>query len=211
MNEKPSLLIIGNSNVGKSSITRLLLPNPKKFKGKSGKAPGSTLIIRPFTQPNLKYQIIDLPGFGYMKSSSRRREEHVKQQIVTHIEHHHGKYFLALIIINVLRIEDELKKYYVKNKKTIPLSFELIDFLKEYEIPKLILINKIDKISSFDNKRVITYFINKAREYGFKLIHLNDYNLDNKDAIPYLDFSALKKYNLRSLKQFIEETWNLKN
>jgi GTP-binding protein EngB required for normal cell division len=42
MNEKPSLLIIGNSNVGKSSITKLLLPNPKIFKGKIGKSPGST-------------------------------------------------------------------------------------------------------------------------------------------------------------------------
>ena len=63
MIEKPSLLIIGNSNVGKSSITRLLLPNPKKFKGKRGKIPGSTLLIKPITQSGLPYQIIDLPGF----------------------------------------------------------------------------------------------------------------------------------------------------
>ncbi|MFX1467859.1 MAG: GTPase, partial [Promethearchaeota archaeon] len=76
MNKKPSLLIIGNSNVGKSSITRLLLPNPRKFKGKTGKIPGSTLLIKPISQPNLSYQIVDLPGFGFMKKTSHRREEH---------------------------------------------------------------------------------------------------------------------------------------
>jgi len=58
-NPIPSLLIIGNSNVGKSSITRLLLPNPKIFKGKIGKSPGSTLLIKPISQPNLPYKIID--------------------------------------------------------------------------------------------------------------------------------------------------------
>ena len=77
MKQKPSLLIIGNSNVGKSTITRSLLPNPKKFKGKTGKSPGSTLLIKPITQPSMAYQIVDLPGFGYMKHTSRRREEHV--------------------------------------------------------------------------------------------------------------------------------------
>jgi len=67
MNKKPSLLIIGNSNAGKSSITKLLLPNPKVFKGRIGKSPGSTLLIKPITQNNLPYKIVDLPGFGYTK------------------------------------------------------------------------------------------------------------------------------------------------
>ncbi|MHA2185967.1 MAG: GTPase, partial [Promethearchaeota archaeon] len=78
MNEKPSLLIIGNANVGKSSITKLLLPNPRHFKGKIGKTPGSTLMIKPISQQNLPYKIVDLPGFGYTKHSSRRRSEHIK-------------------------------------------------------------------------------------------------------------------------------------
>ena len=133
MKQKPSLLIIGNSNVGKSTITRSLLPNPKKFKGKTGKSPGSTLLIKPITQPSMAYQIVDLPGFGYMKHTSRRREEHVKKQIVVHIEKHNKDYFFGLIVINILRIEDEIDKFFFQNKETIPLSFELIKFLKEFE------------------------------------------------------------------------------
>ena len=203
MEDKPSLLIIGNSNVGKSSITKLLLPNPRKFKGKTGKQPGSTLLIKPIKLPQMPYDILDLPGFGYMKRSSQRREEHIKKQLVVHIEKHHKEYFLGLVVINILRIEDELKKYHFQSKITIPLSFELIKFLKEFDIPILVILNKIDKISIFDKKKIISLFINSAKDYGMNLINVNE-NVDNdRSKIRYLEFSALNKTNLTKLKRTI--------
>jgi len=203
MEEKPSLLIIGNSNVGKSTITKLLLPHPSQYKGKIGKAPGSTLLIKPITQKQMPYQIVDLPGFGYMKKESRRREEHIKQKLVSHIEHHHNKYFFGLVVLNVLRIEDELKKYFYEKKKTIPLSFEMITFLLEFAIPILILINKIDKISSFDQRRIINFFIDSASRYGLNIVTLDQFNYDYRGQLPYLKFSGLKKTNLGKLKKTI--------
>ena len=203
MNNKPSLLIIGNSNVGKSAITKLLLPNPKRYKGKTGKIPGSTLLIKSISQPNLPYRIVDLPGFGYMKHSSRRREEHIKKQIVVNIENNYKNYFLGLVIISILRIEDEIEKYFIANKETIPLSFELIKFLKEFGIPILVILNKIDKISNFDKKKAVNSFVYSAGEFGLKLIHLDNYKKDINDEIPYLEFSALKKVNLTKLRQII--------
>ena len=205
MKEKPSLLIIGNSNVGKSTITRLLLPNPKKFKGKTGKTPGSTLLIKPITQPGMPYQIVDLPGFGYMKHSSRRREEHVKKQIVGHIEKHHEDYFFGLIIINILRIEDEINKFFIQNKETIPLSFELIKFLAELKIPLLIVINKIDKLSNFDKEKVIELFVRTAKEIGLNLVPLTDQ--EPIETIPYLECSALKRINIEKLKKKIRSAY----
>lgn len=205
MNEKPSLLIIGNSNVGKSSITRLLLPNPRKFKGKIGKSPGSTLLIKPIIQLNLPYKIIDLPGFGYSSHSSRRRAEHIKNQIVIHLEKHHQNYFFGLVVLNILRIEDEINKFFIHNKKTIPLSFELIQFLREFKIPLLIIFNKIDKISIFDKKKIINLFLNSITDYGLKIIHIDNKKIDPIREIPYLEFSALKKINLKKLKQIIQK------
>ncbi|TKJ20469.1 MAG: hypothetical protein CEE43_12385 [Promethearchaeota archaeon Loki_b32] len=205
MKQKPSLLIIGNSNVGKSSITRLLMPNPRKFKGKIGKTPGSTLLIKPITQDKLPYKIVDLPGFGYISQSSRRRGEHNKKQIVVHIEKHYEDYFLGLIVINILRIEDEIQKFFIQNRRTIPLSFELIQFLSEFEIPLLIIFNKIDKFSNLDKKKIINLFIESAKEHGLKLVHLIDRKIEKKSEIPYLEFSALKKTNLTKLKQIIQE------
>ncbi|MHA1671145.1 MAG: GTPase [Promethearchaeota archaeon] len=203
MTQKPSLLIIGNSNVGKSSITRLLLSNPRKFKGKSGKSPGSTLLIRPITQPNMKFQVIDLPGFGYMSHSSSRRSEHVKKQIVVHIEKHHEDYFLCFIVLNIMRIEDEIQKFFIQNKHTIPLSFELINFICEYDIPLLIIINKIDKVSNFDKTKIINLFLNSAEEFGLKLIHLDKFFKKNDTQTPFIEFSALKKENLEKLKKMV--------
>ncbi len=203
MEDKPSLLIIGNSNVGKSSITKLLLPNPRKFKGKTGKKPGSTLLIKPIKLPQMSYDILDLPGFGYMKSSSRRRVEHIKKQLVVHIEKHHNEYFFGLVIINILRIEDELKKYHFQSQITIPLTFELIKFLEEFDIPLLVVLNKIDKISVFDKKRIISLFINTAKDYGLNLINVNEKIDNDRSKTPYLEFSALKKTNLDKLKRTI--------
>lgn len=209
MVDKPSLLIIGNSNVGKSSVTKLLLPNPRMFKGKTGKRPGSTLLIKPINLPQMPYDILDLPGFGYMKSPSRRREEHIKKQLVVHIEKHHNKYFFGLVVINILRIEDELKKYHFQSQITIPLTFELIKFLKEFDIPLLVILNKIDKISVFDKKRIISLFIDIAKDYGLNLININEKIDNERSKTPYLEFSALKKTNLAKLKRTINA--HLKN
>ena len=211
MKDKPSLLIIGNSNVGKSSITRLLLPHPKKFKGKAGKKPGSTLLIKPITQENLPYQIVDLPGFGYMKHSSQRRQEHIKKQIVVHIEKYHKNYFFGLVVINILRIEDEINKYFIQNKETIPLNFELIKFLDEFKIPFLVIINKVDKLSNIDVKKATNIFLSSAKDYGLNIIHLNDFNNENLQVIPYLEFSALKKINVGKLKGIIHKYLNKKD
>ncbi len=205
MKKKSSLLIIGNSNVGKSSITRLLLPNPSKFKGKAGKKPGSTMLIKPISQPNLPYQIVDLPGFGYMKHSSRRREEHIKKQIIIHIEKCNKDYFLGLVVLNALRIEDEINKYFIQNRESIPLSFELINFLKEYSIPLLILINKIDKVSHIDKRSIINLFLESAKEYGLSFIHLDNFKYGKEAEIPFLEFSALKKTNLEKLRKIIHK------
>ena len=200
-------MIIGNSNVGKSSITKLLLPFPKKFKGKSGKHPGSTLLIKPIIQNGMSYQIVDLPGFGFMAKPSHRREEHVKTQIVQHIERNHKNYFISLIVINILRVEDELNKYFIQNKQTIPLSFELIKFIGEFGIPSLVIFNKIDKMSKFDVNTRINSFLEHAKKFGLNLIHLDEFDSKNEFMIPYLEFSALKKTNLDKLLKFITRTF----
>jgi small GTP-binding protein len=203
MSEKPSLLIIGNSNVGKSSITKLLLKNPKQFKGKTGKTPGSTLLIKPITQHGMDFQIVDLPGFGYMRKTSKRREEHIKNQVVRHIEKHNEDYFFGLVVLNILRIEDELEKYFIKNTKTIPLSFELISFLREFKIPMLVVVNKIDKVSKIDVNRIIGLLVEASRAYGLNLVHLTNFQYNYNYEIPFLEFSALKKTNLGKLKKIV--------
>jgi GTP-binding protein EngB required for normal cell division len=93
----------------------------------------------------------------------------------------------------------------MEDKKAIPLSFELIQFLKEFNIPILVVINKIDKVSTFDRNKIINIFLKSAKEYNLNLIHLNDYSLEEESKIPYIEFSALKKINLKLLKLTIQD------
>jgi len=112
-----------------------------------------------------------------------------------------------LVVLNILRIEDELNKYFIKDKRTIPLSFELIYFLNEYKIPILIIINKIDKVSIFDKKKIINLFLRTTKEYNINLIPISKYDYENSVEIPYLEFSALKRINLKELKLAIQRNF----
>ncbi|MHA2088539.1 MAG: hypothetical protein ACW972_09695, partial [Promethearchaeota archaeon] len=75
-------------------------------------------------------------------------------------------------------------------------------FLDEVKIPLLIVINKIDKLSIYDKDRITQKFLRSAREFELNVVHLN--NLKKKTEIPYLEFSALKKQNLKELKKVIQ-------
>ena len=74
----------------------------------------------------------------------------------------------------------------------------------EYNIPLIILINKVDKVSNIDKRKSINLFIDSAKEYSLNLIHLDNFKSESKANIPYLDTSALKKINIVKLKQFIQ-------
>ncbi len=208
MKVKPLLVIIGNSNVGKSTITKKILPKSHNFKGKTGKQPGSTLLIK--TIPSmLPYDIVDLPGFGFMKSTSRRREEHIKKSMVKFLEKRSLNIFYALVVINILRIEDELSKYYLKNENTIPLSLEILDFLTELEVRFLIVLNKIDKVSQYDLNKIKNLFIELANSYGYDIIEFKE-NIDKEELfnfkpkqVPLVQISALKNTNLDTVRKVI--------
>jgi len=202
---KPVLIIIGNSNVGKSRLARHLISNPKKFKGKSGKIPGTTLLIKKIQDPLIPFDILDLPGFGYMKGTSRRRTEHIRKQIVIYIEKHYKEIFLGIVVVNILRIRDEMEKWFYKNEKSVPLTFEFITFFKEFNIPIVVILNKIDKLSKFDQKNASDLFFDVAKKFGLKPVKYEDFfNFDEKN-LPVLLTSALKREGVEEMKEIIKK------
>ena len=145
----PRLCLIGNSNVGKSSLTKLLLSHPKWYKGKVGKTPGSTVRLTIINDPKLNYHVIDLPGFGRMTRLSRTSEEFIQNQILKYLRLDRDNIFLTLLVIAMDRLKDELEKWYFKNEETIPLSIEFIQYFIKNEIPCLIILNKSDKLNKY--------------------------------------------------------------
>jgi len=150
----PRLCLIGNSNVGKSSITKWFLSNEKFYTGKIGKTPGNTVKLNLIDDPTLKYQIVDLPGFGKMIRLNRKQEVRIQEQILEYLEVDKQNLFLCIVIANAARIEDELDKYYFQRQDTIPLTMEIIMFALRQEIPCVLVLNKADKLNKYDRKRV---------------------------------------------------------
>lgn len=71
----PEYAFIGRSNVGKSSLINMLV-NVKGL-AKTSQKPGKTQLINHFLI-NESWYIVDLPGYGYAKSSKSNREDWAK-------------------------------------------------------------------------------------------------------------------------------------
>lgn len=196
----PRLCLIGNSNVGKSSITREILSHPKWYKSKIGKTAGSTVRLTIINDPKLNYHVIDLPGFGRMVRLDRKAEGEVQDQILNYIELDHRNIFLMIIVVSIDRLDEELEKWYFQNPDTIPLTLELIQFIRNQDIPCVLVLNKIDKLNSFQIKQVK----NKLKQVmdDFELPYANEITEDEK-VLHILETSAKKNIGIKELKQFI--------
>ena len=71
-NDMPQIVLVGKSNVGKSSFINTML-NRKKL-ARTSSEPGKTRQIN-FYNVDEKFYFVDLPGYGYSKMS---KQEQVK-------------------------------------------------------------------------------------------------------------------------------------
>lgn len=196
----PRLCLIGNSNVGKSSLTKLILSHPKWYKGKVGKTAGSTVRLTIINDPNLNYHVIDLPGFGRMVRLSRSSEEFIQNQILKYLRLDRRNIFLILLVIAMDRLQDELKKWYYQNEKTIPLSIEFIQYFIENEIPCAILLNKSDKLNIYQRKEVKQTFLNVLSDFNLDLEQLKASN----KIIDIIECSTKSKQGIKEIKNLIQ-------
>jgi GTP-binding protein len=127
---KPEYAFIGRSNVGKSSLINLL--TEQKELAKTSSKPGKTQLINVFEFDEMWY-LIDLPGYGYAKTSQKNREKW-----------------------------HDMVKSYLRNRENLTNVFVLIDarispmksdieqivWLAENGIPFSIVYTKIDKPTS---------------------------------------------------------------
>ena len=71
-NNLPEIVLVGKSNVGKSSFINTMI-NRKKL-ARTSSEPGKTRQINFYNMDNLFY-FVDLPGYGYSKMSKKEQEQ----------------------------------------------------------------------------------------------------------------------------------------
>ncbi len=123
----PEYAFIGRSNVGKSSLINML--TGVKGLAKTSVKPGKTQLINHFLI-NDKWYLVDLPGYGYARTSKAARSQWQK------------------MIVDYILKREQLASVFVLVDSRIPpqnIDLEFINFLGLNSVPLSIVFTKIDK------------------------------------------------------------------
>ncbi len=128
---------IGRSNVGKSSLINML--TAQKGLAKVSSTPGKTRLINHFVIDE-KWMLVDLPGYGYAKTSKKDREafgELIKSYVL-----HREELYCLFVLVDV-RLEPQ------------KIDVQFMELLGENGVPFAIVFTKSDKLSKSQQQRSI--------------------------------------------------------
>ena len=134
----PEYAFIGRSNVGKSSLINMIT-NQNKL-AKTSSTPGKTQLINHFLINN-SWHIVDLPGYGYAKTS-KSNKKHFQKSITDYFKHR-KQLVTAFILIDVrhspLKIDLDFILWLATNKISFSIIFTKTDKLTKTEIDNKLL------------------------------------------------------------------------
>ena len=126
----PQVAFSGRSNVGKSSLINVLLRRTRKKLARVSATPGKTRSLN-FYLVNDLFFLVDLPGFGFARVSSRGRRSW-KAQVEDYLV---GEPKLR----GVVHLVD------ARHDPTIT-DLEMVEFLAARGVPTLVVLTKMDKL-----------------------------------------------------------------
>jgi small GTP-binding protein len=136
------IVLIGRSNVGKSTLFRQLTGK----KVKVGRRPGVTVGPAKVQVGNVVY--VDMPGYGYMKGVERKVQEGTKDFIVRRFEEQREDIFLVIQVIDAASFIEIADRWETRGE--VPLEVELFEFLTELDLQVVVAANKMDKVKDPD-------------------------------------------------------------
>lgn len=147
----PEVAFVGRSNVGKSSLLNALVG--RKALARTSSTPGKTQEIN-YYAINEAFYLVDLPGFGYAKTSKKQRAR------------------WASLITRYLQERTPLACVcHLVDSRHPPtaLDQELMTWMKGHPVPYLVLLTKVDKGSN--NKTHVSKARTEAmlRQFGMEV------------------------------------------
>ncbi len=140
----PEIVLCGRSNVGKSTFINTVFG--RKGIAKTSSTPGKTQALNYYLVEE-KFYVVDLPGFGYAKVPKKEKE--VWQKLIEDYLNFSENIIYAFHFID-------------SRHEPTKLDVMLNGFLRELEIPYLVILNKVDKLKQSElakaRKSVRQYF-----------------------------------------------------
>lgn len=135
--KNPEFLLVGRSNVGKSSFINCIIERRQAARVSS--KPGKTQTLN-FYNVNNSFYLVDVPGYGYA-SVSKEMQAKFGKMIEEYIENRDClKKVFMLVDFRIKPTQDDLLMY---------------NFLKYYNLPVTIVATKVDKVSKNDREKQI--------------------------------------------------------
>ena len=132
---KKEFLLIGRSNVGKSSFINTII-NRKSF-ARTSATPGKTQTLN-FYKVNDTFYLVDAPGYGFAKVRKTLKKK------------------FGLIIENYWKSRENLQRVFLLiDFRHKPTEDDLLmyNYLKYYNIPVTIICTKVDKVKKSNHQR----------------------------------------------------------
>lgn len=129
-NELPQIVLVGKSNVGKSSFINTMIN--RKALARTSSEPGKTRQIN-FYNIDERFYFVDLPGYGYSKMSKQEQDKvgsFIEQYLVKSKN-------IALVIFLI-----DIRHNPTENDRL------MYDYIIRSGLPFIILANKADKIAT---------------------------------------------------------------
>ena len=128
--ELPEFLLVGRSNVGKSSFINTIIE--RKNYARTSSKPGKTQTLN-FYKVNNEFYLVDVPGYGFAGGGKDRQRK------------------FGMMIEEYLKNREDLKQVFLlidyRHKPTED-DVLMYNFLKYYNIPVTIVATKVDKVGS---------------------------------------------------------------
>jgi GTP-binding protein len=169
----PEYAFIGRSNVGKSSLINMLAND--KILAKTSSKPGKTLLINHFLINNAWY-IVDLPGYGYAKTSKSTREG--LHKMITAYSTKRENLACLFVLID-------------SRHEPMDIDLDFLHFLGEEGVPFAVVFTKTDKIA----QAVVGDNVSKFRK---KMLDIWE------ELPPFFQTSSEKKRGRKELLDYIE-------
>ena len=156
---KPEVLVVGKSNVGKSSLINALCA--KKRLAFTSSKPGHTRLLN-YYDVDKHFYLVDAPGYGYAKGGIDL--DRLFAEMMDSYFENNNELKLVLILLDSRREMSNDDQ-------------EIIDYVKESGYPYFIIVTKVDKINQKEkaamNKRI------KEQEFNPECVFYTS-SLDNK-------------------------------
>jgi small GTP-binding protein len=144
--DRDEVVLVGRSNVGKSTLMRELTGHAVS----TGRKPGVTRQPNHFDWAPEKFMFTDLPGFGFMAGVPEERRERIKTGVVRYLEANADDVLAGVLVVDGKSVIDIVDRH--READEVPHDVELFHFLRELGIPTVVAVNKMDKVDDRDER-----------------------------------------------------------